>query len=88
MGTTDKQPISEEVRPAHRPARVELNGAMRCKSVRNGKTAELVTGERKPLKLGVVSDEVRSGATSSDNALQRTRTFNLLIKSQLLCQLS
>ena len=42
----------------------------------------------KPLKIADLSDFVRSNATESESAPSRTRTLNLLIKSQLLCQLS
>ena len=42
----------------------------------------------KPLAIADLSDDVRGDATESESAPSRTRTLNLLIKSQLLCQLS
>jgi len=41
-----------------------------------------------PLRVADLGDDVRPGATESESAPSRTRTLNLLIKSQLLCQLS
>ena len=42
----------------------------------------------KALKIADLGDDVREDATSSEGAPSWTRTKNLLIKSQLLCQLS
>ena len=42
----------------------------------------------KPLLIADLGDGVRSGATAGKSAPRRTRTFNPLIKSQMLCQLS
>ena len=42
----------------------------------------------KPLRVADLGDGVREAAKCSESAPQRNRTFNLLIKSQLLCQLS
>ena len=41
-----------------------------------------------PLPFADICDSVRPDAASSENALYRTRTYDPLIKSQLLCQLS
>ena len=43
---------------------------------------------RKPLNNTQQREPVRRGAKRDENASRRTRTFNPLIKSQLLCQLS
>ena len=42
----------------------------------------------KPLVVPDLDDDVRPDAKHSESAPSRTRTLNLLIKSQLLCQLS
>ena len=42
----------------------------------------------KPLVVADLDDDVRPDAKHSESAPSRTRTLNLLIKSQLLCQLS
>ena len=42
----------------------------------------------KPLAIADLGDDVRGDASDSESAPSRTRTLNLLIKSQLLCQLS
>ena len=42
----------------------------------------------KPLQAADLSDDVREDATESESAPSWIRTKNLLIKSQLLCQLS
>ena len=42
----------------------------------------------KPLQIADLSDDVRGDANESESAPRRTRTFNPLIKSQMLCQLS
>ena len=41
-----------------------------------------------PLQIAGLSDDVRRNAKHCDSAPDRNRTYNLLIKSQLLCQLS
>jgi len=42
----------------------------------------------KPLRVADLGDDVRPDANGGGSAPSRTRTLNLLIKSQLLCQLS
>ena len=42
----------------------------------------------KPLQIKDLGDDVRRDAKDSESAPCRNRTYNLLIKSQLLCQLS
>ncbi len=42
----------------------------------------------KPLQLADLGDDVRCDTRQNKSAPSRTRTLNLLIKSQLLCQLS
>jgi hypothetical protein len=44
--------------------------------------------DRKPLQIAGLDDEAQRGAASCENAPRRTRTFDPLIKSQLLYQLS
>ena len=52
------------------------------------KTATAQKNAPKPLQLADLGDGVRDGASHRQSAPSRTRTLNLLIKSQLLCQLS
>src|SRR5690606_650407 len=53
-----------------------------------GAPAGEAAGGRKGLKLAGLREPARPGAASSESAPRRTRTFDPLIKSQLLYQLS
>ncbi len=69
----------------HSAHKVEQPGATRREQTDASDTDGV---ERKPLKIGDLRVTAHQGATTSENAPRRTRTFDPLIKSQLLYQLS
>ncbi len=67
------------------PLEERQSGASGCnEGERTGGLAE----ERKSLRIADLSEATQEDASQSESAPSRARTLNLLIKSQLLCQLS
>ena len=57
-------------------------------NVRSGCQVDNPDPDSQPLGISEVDAYSRNEAQHADSALRRTRTYNPLIKSQLLCQLS
>ena len=64
------------------------DSAKECVTVRTEASEEEKPDRGKPLQIADLCDEMPEDAADDETASCRTRTYNPLIKSQLLCQLS
>jgi integrase len=87
-GTDDRTVSAENECPQRSPHSERRSGKVGAAGRDESDRANAGTDSQTSLKLAGSRDDARQGATPSGNAPRRTRTFDPLIKSQLLYQLS
>ena len=86
---TDGPAVSREDDPPQKsPQSVRGSGNLGAAGRNNGDTGPKVIGGGKPLRITELGSAARCDAAPNESAPRRTRTFDPLIKSQLLYQLS
>ena len=87
-GTDDARPLVENQCPQKSPQMSRGEGKTSAARRGDDHPGNIRGGDHKGLKLTGLRDSARLGAVTGENAPRRTRTFDPLIKSQLLYQLS